>query len=313
MESPASEQKKHLCRNCLTPVQGGFCAHCGQKHHASVRPFSQVVGEFFTDVLNFDSKIIGTLRPLLFRPGMLSNAYFANRRMRYVSPFKLYFFLSLMAFFLVQQNIERNINPDSVIQLNGDGSDKPLSEEFNIELNGKPWNAKTNPVAYDWIPDAGNALLNDRISRLNGVLKGKEEKKRLIHSVLAATPQALLISLPLFALILKLAYLFQKRLYIEHLIVALHNHAFLLLVMSLSVVLDVLSRWQPASSWNVLLTFSSLLLLYWIPAYFLLSLKRVYRQSWKMTIFKFLLIGFCYLFILILVLIINLILGLLML
>ena len=36
-------------------------------------------------------------------------------------------------------------------------------------------------------------------------------------------------------------------------------------------------------------------LIAWIPLYFLLGLKHIYRQSWKMTVFKFLLLGFCYL------------------
>ncbi len=313
MKSPASDAKKHVCRNCLAPVQGAFCAHCGQKRHAPVQHVRQVIGEFFTDVLNFDSKLLGTLKPLFFRPGMLSQEYFADRRMRYVSPFKLYFFLSLIAFFLVQQNVERNVNPDSVLQLSDKGSGQSPTEDPAINLNGKPWHAEKNPVALDWIPDAGNTLLNDRLSRLNSVLKSKDAQKQLIHAALAATPQALLISLPLFALILKLVYFFQKRLYMEHLIVALHNHAFLLLAMSVAVLLDVLSRWLPATNVTTLFSASSMVLLYWIPLYFLFSLKRVYAQSWKKTFLKFFLIGFCYLFVLSLALLINLTLGLLML
>lgn len=32
----------------------------------------------------------------------------------------------------------------------------------------------------------------------------------------------------------------------------------------------------------------------WAPTYLLVMQKRVYRQSWPMTIFKYLLIGWCY-------------------
>ena len=37
------------------------------------------------------------------------------------------------------------------------------------------------------------------------------------------------VLIPLFALLLKLFYVFRRRLYMEHLIVALHSHAFLFL------------------------------------------------------------------------------------
>ena len=219
MKSPASTEKKHLCSNCLTAVQGAFCAHCGQKHHAVLRHFSQVIGEFFTDILNFDNKLLGTLKPLLFRPGMLSEEYFANRRMRYVSPLKLYFFLSVITFFLVQQSVERNIDADNLIQLNADETDKPdteklaankpntnkpakdsaLAKGLEFSFNDKPWNAKTNPIHSDGLPNAINTLLNDRLSRLDSVVRNKDWKKQIIHSLLSAVPQALLLMLPFFA------------------------------------------------------------------------------------------------------------------
>lgn len=314
MKSPASEQKKHLCRNCLTPVQGGFCAYCGQKQHSPIRHFRQIIGELFNDILNFDTKLINTLKTLLFRPGLLSTEYFDGRQTRYVSPLKLYFFLSILAFFLIQQSVDSAVENQGATTVEAVGADAGKDSKFNIgNFNGRPWHAKTNPIKVTWLPDAGNDLINVRFQRLEGIVK-KKDWPQLVHAGLAATPQALLIMLPIFALFLKLAYAFRKRLYMEHLIVALHNHAFLLSVISLQLVLIAMSTWAiRLPGWEPLLSLATTLLLIWIPLYFLLCLKKIYAQSWKMTIFKFLLIGFCYLFILILVLIINLILGLLML
>jgi hypothetical protein len=99
----------------------------------------------------------------------------------------------------------------------------------------------------------------------------------------------------------------------EHLIFALHNHAFLLLAISIGVLLSLFARWLQGTNWDIVFTTPSMALLYWIPMYFLFSLKRVYTQSWKKTIVKFFLIGFCYLFVLSLAILINLTLGLLML
>ncbi len=336
MISPASTEKKHLCSNCLTAVQGAFCAHCGQKHHAVLRHFSQVINEFFNDILNFDNKLLGTLKPLLFQPGMLSEEYFANRRMRYVSPLKLYFFLSVITFFLVQQSVERNIDADNLIQVNTDETEKPdteklatskpntnkpttkpakdsaLAEGLELNFNDKPWNAKTNPIHVDFLPNVVNSLLNDRIGRLDTVVRNKDWKKQFIHSLLSAMPQALLLMLPFFALLLKLVYWFQNRLYMEHLIVALHNHSFLLMYILCLVIANQFGIWWGESMAWLQTVINTLNTMLWIvlPIYFIVSLKRVYKQGWRKTIFKFFLIDFSYIFIFVFGLVTILVIGL---
>jgi len=53
---------------------------------------------------------------LLTRPGFLSLEYFAGRRVRYVTPMRLFLFLSLLAFFAIQGSIEvtdQNANSES--------------------------------------------------------------------------------------------------------------------------------------------------------------------------------------------------------
>lgn len=311
-QSPAAREKRHLCRNCLAAVQGSFCAQCGQKQHSPIRHFSQVLGELFNDILNFDAKLLNTMKPLMLQPGFLSREYFDGRRARYVSPLKLYFFLSIVAFFLIQHSVDIAVEKQSAADVGT--ADAGKDSDFNIgNFNGRPWHAKTNPMNVAWLPDAGNDLINDRFGRLESIVK-KKDWPQLVHAGLAATPQALLILLPIFALLLKLAYAFRKRLYMEHLIVALHNHAFLLSAISLLLVLIEMSSWAaPLPGWKSLLGLATTLLPIWIPLYFLLSLKHVYGQSWKMTIFKFLLIGFTYSLLLGLGVIINLLLGILML
>jgi cytochrome c biogenesis protein ResB len=98
----------------------------------------------------------------------------------------------------------------------------------------------------------------------------------------------------------------------EHMIVALHNHSFLLLVIAMVAVFGAMENWLALPV--ILQTLSAELaglILFWVPIYYLLSLKRVYQQSWKMTIFKFFAIGFAYLFLIVLGFVINLILAIL--
>ncbi|WP_297801870.1 DUF3667 domain-containing protein [Arenimonas sp. GDDSR-1] len=309
MTLPNARQRR--CGDCLAVVTGIFCAQCGQKQKSPVRHFRQLAGEFFNDVLNLDTRLLDTLKTLLLRPGRLSTEYFADRRTRYLSPIKLYFLLSIVAFFLIQQSLDTAVEAEAAVVAPG----KAGSDDMNFTIgnfNGKAWNAKSNPIAVSWLPDAANDLMNERLGRLENTVRQKDWTQ-LLHAGLAATPQALLLLLPFFALLLKLAYLFRKRLYMEHLIVALHNHAFLLLAISIGLVLSAMSGWVAAGWWPALFGLLGSLLAFWVPAYFLIGLKHIYRQSWKMTVFKFGLLGFCYLNLLAVGVIFNVIIGLLML
>jgi hypothetical protein len=312
--------RKRLCPNCLTPVSGMYCGHCGQKMKSVVRHFGLLLSEFFTDVLNLDAKLLRTIKPLLFRPGFLSREYFQGRRMHYVSPLKLYFFLSIVTFFLIQHSLNATVLEEA-IQTDSSPTD-PKSEaarneerlqDFKLDnFNGKQWNAKSNPVAIDWLPEAANELINEKFSRIEQVAKSDNWREQTVRAALAASPQALLIILPFFALLLKFFYFFQRRLFMEHMIVALHNHSFLLLVIAMVAVFGAMENWLALPV--ILQTLSAELaglILFWVPIYYLLSLKRVYQQSWKMTIFKFFAIGFAYLFLIVLGFVINLILAIL--
>lgn len=311
--APASQRR---CGNCLGAVSGQYCAHCGQRHKSARRHFRQLASDFFNDVLNLDTKLLNTLKPLLFKPGFLSTEYFADRRMRYVSPFKLYVILSIVTFFLIQQSLDVAIDNTIAVEnvtTTEKSKDSDKLNKFTIgNFNGTPWNAKTNPIAVSWLPGPVNDHLNKKLARLEDTVK-QRDWTQLLHAGLAATPQALLLMLPYFALLLKIAYLFRKRLYMEHLIVALHNHAFLLLAISLMLIGNGLWTWlMPAS----LLPTGEVLLAWfiaWIPLYFLLGLKHIYQQSWKMTVFKFGLLGFCYINLLAFGLLANVLIGVLLL
>jgi hypothetical protein len=91
--------------------------------------------------------------------------------------------------------------------------------------------------------------------------------------------------------------MFAGKYYVEHLIFSLHNHAFLFVIFLLTVVIDWIAIWFDPTETTWIADTSSVLtgvLLCWIPLYLLVSLKRVYRQGWYMTLGKFSLIGISY-------------------
>jgi hypothetical protein len=183
--------------------------------------------------------------------------------------------------------------------------DEKPSEEDPITINGVPWDRETNPYILPFVPDFINDWINNEIGESPQKAREIEANPRMIvDKMFEVLPVAVFVMLPLVALLFKFWYLFARRYYVEHLIHALHNHAFLFLIFILTLLADSWANWQdPAETGTVSEIASKLtiVLLWWIPLYLLISLKTVYQQSWKMTIAKFSLIGISYVVLLALV------------
>lgn len=355
------------CENCGRALLGEYCYACGQPVKGLVRHFSSIIGDFADSVLNLDTRLPRTLWPLLAKPGFLTTEYFAGRRVRYVSPVRLFVFISIVTFFVAQfsvsfgdgemnfdgggddfgksatvQDVEKN--RDSALAeiaksrkelqgtpgqagaevglsmaersirekadrrisaLRGASAKTPASESaqkdddetFDISFNDKPWNAKTNPIAVAWLPKFANDWLNSQAGRAKGNFKRlKEDPNAFKDALLSAVPSTLFILLPLFAVMLKVLYVFKRRLYMEHLIVALHSHAFLCLALLLMFLTMGLQNWlAPGSGFlRGLFGWIEALLWLWMPLYLLIMQKRVYAQGWTMTLVKYCILGICY-------------------
>ena len=108
-------------------------------------------------------------------------------------------------------------------------------------------------------------------------------------------PTMMLFCIPLFALVLKILYVRQRRFYIEHLVYALHIHSFVYVaVIAISFVSIGLERSLAALQAPV-----TLLLSFTVAGLVFVSIRRVYRQGWTMTVLKFFVGAVAYLFVLI--------------
>jgi hypothetical protein len=105
------------CMNCGTELQGPFCHFCGQPDKNFLRFFPVLMRELLEDFLDFDSRFMRTLKPLIFKPGKLTSDYLNGRRFRYVPPLRLYIFSSIAFFFLAALLAGSAIQ----LQVNGDG------------------------------------------------------------------------------------------------------------------------------------------------------------------------------------------------
>ena len=88
------------CLNCGEVLTGQHCSHCGQRAKVQVISLWGLVKDFLGDVFDWDSRIWRTLRPLAFRPGLLTQEFLRGRRAHYTPPFRMYLILSVV-FFLI--------------------------------------------------------------------------------------------------------------------------------------------------------------------------------------------------------------------
>ena len=166
------------------------------------------------------------------------------------------------------------------------------------------WLNRTSRIAIAWLPGFVNNRLSASVDHLKANIRAmkspgasrQEAYDRMLTNFFGVLPPTMFVMIPLFALLLKLFYVFRRRLYMEHLIVALHSHAYLFLSLLLGVSLGALSSWLALhAAWATYpLYWLEWGLALWIPLYLLIMQKRIYRQGWPITLLKFWCIGWCY-------------------
>lgn len=118
-------------------------------------------------------------------------------------------------------------------------------------------------------------------------LSNGENTHELLHAVTKNLSIVMFVLMPFVAVLLLLFYFRRGRLYYEHLIFSVHIHTVLFLLFSIALGITFFAKPTLISSvlaWT-----------FWISwLYFLLSIKRVYGQSWGKTIVKFFLLSMMY-------------------
>lgn len=129
------------CLNCGTDLMGPFCHYCGQPDKNLMRFFPALLREMMSDFLDFDSRFVRTLKPLLFHPGRLTRDYLDGKRFRYVPPLRLYIFSSIAFFFLAaivasdSINVETDTSGDNTnVSIQMDDESRAQLEEALTEL-----------------------------------------------------------------------------------------------------------------------------------------------------------------------------------
>jgi hypothetical protein len=267
------------CLNCQAPLHGPFCAHCGQDRRHSARSLRTLLGEAFETVTNLDGRLWGTVGRLLFRPGRLTAEYLADRRVRYLPPFRIYVVVNLLFFALaVAGRGEKDRQP---------ADEAPLSEADRREELRK---AEERVKACAEIPAfGGDRVTSATRSACRRVANDKG--RRLMTTFLQVLPNTMFLFLPFLALALHVLFFRRRRYYIEHLIVGLHFQAAMFALFGIALLFESLDRWKPLDVAGDLAFLGVLGYMGW---YTWRSLRVVYGQGRLLTAIKMGMFAFGY-------------------
>ena len=114
------------CKNCEGPLTAvaDYCPSCGQSVRMISRPWLEFAREMLAELLDFDGRMLRSMKLLLTRPGFLSYEYINGRRVAYTSPIRIYLVISLVFFFVLP------------LILPGSSITSP-DHEFSVELYSK--------------------------------------------------------------------------------------------------------------------------------------------------------------------------------
>jgi hypothetical protein len=256
-----------VCRNCGAEAPGTFCPACGQETSLALPTVRAMLREAAGRYVAFDGRMWRTLFALVCRPGLLTREYLAGRRRRYIRPGRLFLVLSIGLFALLR------IFDDPTLRFE---ADLAPGNGDKVTTTGERGKARTglSDLLGDWVGnEPGVQPLRDRADQFNKLTR-EQQFDQIRSGMLRYGPYAMIVLLPVFALLVKLLYLGRARRYPDrprryaaHLVFGAHAHAFLFLIVALLVLL-------PEGPMNTALVV-------WAMVYLLLAMHTVYGGRWS--------------------------------
>lgn len=308
------------CENCGAELVGPYCARCGQPAIDYRRSIGSLLVDAADAFFNLDARFFQSFGLLLIKPWQLTNEFVEGKRARHVHPLRVYLIASVL-FFLVINFLSRGSHLEA--RRDADGSDISLETGApspaptppgpwrpgaaprppTLSLGISPESMDVAGPHFSWDsaaprPKREHKVFFEELDKQKDIppfMKWVEAhaKEKLgptgdrgdlfLKALLQNLGPMVLCCIPLFALVLKILYIFKRRFYVDHLIFALHTHAFVFLSTVLIIGLGFLCAMHSAGLTAVVCSLLGVTVLVQL----LRAIRRVYRQNWLATLFKF--------------------------
>lgn len=277
------------CGNCGAPLTGPYCSACGQHAHASARSIAALFHDAWHLVTHVDGRLWQSLHLLLLQPGRLTQEYFAERRMRYLPPVRLYLVLSVLFFAFGLATPEKTRVPPNVAATPSKAATEVAAADKPPVARGK---SRSTILDIDDCNDIKAPFAWLQNSMRQSCVRNKQDNGvSLEHTFVATIPKMMFLFVPMMALVMLLLYWRPRRYYVEHLVFFLHIHAAVFLLLLIQALLGWIAAW---AAWSIGGWVAAIIGLY--SAWYVYRAMRVYYQQGRLLTFtKLCAVGFTYL------------------
>ena len=268
---------------------GNYCGNCGQEAKELRRPFFRLSREAISSLFELDGRSFRTLFYLLTKPAHLSKEYFSGRRMQYTPPLRLFLVISV-SFFLLVSFYTSIRSMEGILSANHEISGEEVSASTDNEEDPlAPTLAFVESINLPFFDEQTNTNLRRAMNaqaetNINSMI---EDPSEFFRGYLEYITVFILLMIPLLALIQKLIYIRSGHFYVEHLVLTLHNHAFIIFIVFVNSLIDLVngSRIPIISS---AFGYLGAAIYIWMWVYLFLSLKNYFQQGYGITLLKYL-------------------------
>lgn len=269
------------CSNCGTPLEGKFCANCGQPAHIH-RTLGHMVEEFLHGIIHFDTRAWRTLPLLVFRPGTLTREYIHGKRARYISPLAMFLLVifSMFAVFAFTGGAAVGVDPelqagfsDAVNPAAPDGPDTVADGSYRVDPNGDIFEQIKG--AYE----RGEIKVNTSWAGLDKQIKKKLENPELaFYKIQNAAYKFAFLLVPISLPFVWLLFFWKRGLTLfDHTVYILYSLSFVsLLFITLSLLVYIPGALDLISPWWI----------FAIPVHAFFQMKGGYNLGWFSALWR---------------------------
>ncbi|MBO0331605.1 DUF3667 domain-containing protein [[Muricauda] lutisoli] len=204
------------CLNCGHPldISDKYCPNCSQANSTKKLTLKDFFDEFFSSLINYDSKLLKTLYALLLRPGRITEDYVNGKRITYTNPFRFLLSLAFLYFLMFTYNNRFSNLDEAAKNFNGTIYNGPISFDLgsgDLEVDSvalekqsknamKKWDSlkKENPdilagfQKFDSVKNDDSEMSSQLkyLDSLGVLMEGANEKTKQKDSFMNADPVA---------------------------------------------------------------------------------------------------------------------------
>lgn len=156
---------------------------------------------------------------------------------------------------------------------------------FNIQIDDDTGDCNVNGGDLSELPEwLKRRFTPERLKRVCERVT-MDGGKTFLDLLLDNIPVALIVLLPLMALVLKVLYPLSRRYFVEHLLFVVHYHAFFFLILTLQILFARIML--PLRVPETVVTLAIVAAAFYIPVYLYIAMRRVYGQGRVLTFVKY--------------------------